>query len=503
VRCPFSGWERPEYQVGRRFLELNITAHRRLFFACRLVAGLFSCLAAACIYVVAHRLYGTRSAVAAVVIWCFSPMVLGHGATIVHDVPGAAMLVLAFLAFLNFLDGVGLPSALCFGVFAGLAVLTRVSAIPVIAFWLLSFLAVRFSGVTAHFWRRAGHVAVSAAVVLLVLNAGYGFSRCMTCLGDYQFFSRTFAGDLGDSPAGNRCQGTALAAIPVPLPKDFVHGLDLQQRDFESPSFPSYLCGEWRDRDWWYYYIFGWCLKTPIGFQALLLLSLLSLIKDLYSGRANRVEWLMLGSSVLVFVIASWKSGFTTHYRYVIPAFPFMTIASTRLWRDGASSIASRFGAAALLIYGVISSLAAFPHSLSYFNEFAGGPTNGGRYLLHSSCDWGQDLYLLAEWYRTHEGNGKKLFLECHGALTTEQLGLPRNSIPGRRHPSSMRSCDELEIEAGLYVVSVSSLYDKSGLIRYLDRLKPCEHIGYSLKVYDLSCDDIKSLRLNEPVGDK
>ena len=35
------------------------------------------------------------------------------------------------------------------------------------------------------------------------------------------------------------------------------------------------------------------------------------------------------------------------------------------------------------------SSLAIYPHSLSYFNELAGGPTKGHYHLIDSNIDWG------------------------------------------------------------------------------------------------------------------
>jgi hypothetical protein len=43
------------------------------------------------------------------------------------------------------------------------------------------------------------------------------------------------------------------------------------------------------------------------------------------------------------------------------------------------------------------STLASYPHQLSYFNELAGGPQNGSKHLLGSNLDWGQDLIFAEE----------------------------------------------------------------------------------------------------------
>jgi hypothetical protein len=40
-------------------------------------------------------------------------------------------------------------------------------------------------------------------------------------------------------------------------------------------------------------------------------------------------------------------------------------------------------------VFGVIS---VHPHYTAYFNELAGGPSNGWRYLSDSNVDIGQDI---------------------------------------------------------------------------------------------------------------
>ena len=44
--------------------------------------------------------------------------------------------------------------------------------------------------------------------------------------------------------------------------------------------------------------------------------------------------------------------------------------------------------------WAVVSSLAVFPHSVSYFNEPAGGPENAAAHLIDASVDWGQGMRL-------------------------------------------------------------------------------------------------------------
>ena len=105
----------------------------------------------------------------------------------------------------------------------------------------------------------------------------------------------------------------------------------------------------------------------------------------------------------MVLVLVSSQTGFNHHMRYIMPMFPFVFVATGKL----ACFIRSecpwkRLAVLALLGAAIFSSLRVYPHSMSYFNELAGGPENGHNYLVDSNIDWGQDLLDLRDWYRQH-----------------------------------------------------------------------------------------------------
>lgn len=58
-----------------------------------------------------------------------------------------------------------------------------------------------------------------------------------------------------------------------------------------------------------------------------------------------------------------------------------------------------------LIAYSVVSSLSVYPHHLSYFNDFVGGPNGGYRHLVGSSLNWGQDLLLTERWVGARAGS--------------------------------------------------------------------------------------------------
>ena len=124
--------------------------------------------------------------------------------------------------------------------------------------------------------RRASEAWQLFAILILALyliNLGYAFKASFQRLGDYRFQSRALSGQPPSDPPkpGNRFTQTWLGPLPVPLPLDYLQGIDCQRNDFEVGG-RSYLHGRWAPRGWWYYYLIGLGIKTPLGTLALLVL---------------------------------------------------------------------------------------------------------------------------------------------------------------------------------------------------------------------------------------
>jgi hypothetical protein len=200
----------------------------------------------------------------------------------------------------------------------------------------------------------------------------------------------------------NIFHGNWLGCISVPLPAQYLRGIDLQKRDFERGLF-SYLRGEWRQVGWWYYYLYALAVKVPIGFLCLTLWSIgLTFSRRITRSRLIDELMLWLPASAFLFFISS-QTGFNHHLRYVLPMFPFAIIGMSKL---ATILHPSQYGKGivmlSFLLWGIASSLSVYPHSLSYFNEFCGGPDEGHHQLSNSNIDWGQDLLYLKAWREEH-----------------------------------------------------------------------------------------------------
>jgi len=121
-------------------------------------------------------------------------------------------------------------------------------------------------------WRdEAGMLLLRMVVGLYVLNLGYLGEGSFTQLKDYQFVSKTLSNN-SDNPSkgGNRFRDSWLGELPMPFPANYIIGIDLQQRDFEDFSRPSYINGHYEAKGWWYYYAYAILLRAPLGTLGLL-----------------------------------------------------------------------------------------------------------------------------------------------------------------------------------------------------------------------------------------
>jgi hypothetical protein len=139
-------------------------------------------------------------------------------------------------------------------------------------------------------------------------------------------------GDDPDTPeVGNRFRDCWWGVLPVPLPADYVSGIDLQRHDFEGHMPPSFLAGEWRQGGWWYYCLFGLAVKVPLGAWALVLWSLVLFLLRRPPGTPFLDELTLWLPAAAILALVSSQTGFNQHLRYVLPLAPFAFIAAAKL----------------------------------------------------------------------------------------------------------------------------------------------------------------------------
>jgi len=485
---------RPEFGIGRRFMELNGERSFLLFSMARWACIPFSVLGACVCWHWARELYGPAAGVLAATLWCASPNIIAHAQAITPDAGAAAMGIAAAYAFWHWLRSPTWGRALAAGAVLGLAELTKTTWVVLFPLWPVLWLVwwwPAWSAVSQWAWRRqATQLGAILILALYVLNCGYGFEGSFKQLGDYRFGSQALGGY--EDPTGPRDEGrsrfvgTFLERIPVPLPENYVLGIDCVKWELERKRI-SYLRGQWRVGGWWYYYLYALAIKVPLGTWVLALLALsVSLCFRGYSA-SWRDELLLLAPLLVVLTLVSSQTGYNHHLRYVLPIFPFAFIWMSKVAR--ALPLENRklaiVGGLALA-WSVGSSVSVYPHSLSYFNELAGGPTGGHAHLggagADSNIDWGQDLLNLRRWLDRHP-EAQPLHLAFNGSYDASCAGIDYAPPPTEPQP-------------GWHALSVNKIRSHTKEFAYFLHFEPVARAGYSIYIYRITLDEANRVRI-------
>ena len=237
--------DRCEWALGTAFVVANSPEKTQLCFALArwslipllLMGGYFG-------FRLTDEMYGVFAAFIFLALWCFSPMLLAWGATICPDVVAAALGVVAVYTFRRWLSKPDWTRAGIAGVCLGLLPLTKLTWIVAFglwpAMWCLWTVPIYLTKAEKRSLPlpRLRQLATILLLGLYTLNMGYLFDGTFRPLGKYGFISQLFRdqealNDQRTDDAGNRFAGTWLGQIPVPLPADFIQGIDTQRLDFE------------------------------------------------------------------------------------------------------------------------------------------------------------------------------------------------------------------------------------------------------------------------------
>jgi 4-amino-4-deoxy-L-arabinose transferase-like glycosyltransferase len=378
----------------------------RVLFLARLPSLLLGLLLGVLVWRWTRDLFGARAGALALLLYTFCPNVLAHSHLVTTDIGTTLAMFAATWAFWRYTARPTRGRLLVAAAAFGLAQLTKVTALFLAPIFVLILLVrlVRLARLgPAGSWRRQaardlGVLLALAAGLLVALNAGFLGEGTLTPLKDYgargyAFVSPTFQA-LAATPG--------VRAVPLPLPFAYVQGLDMTSRDSRVAGW-TYLRGRYSETGFRSYFFWAFLVKVPIATQLLLLLT----VGLRASGRlrAPGAEEFLIVPALFLAAYFSLLFRLDIGLRYILPIFPFLFVFAGRAaaaFSLPALTSRARLGTAAvsaLVVWLGISSAAIHPHYLAYFNEIAGGPDQGWRWLIDSNLDWGQDEAYAREVY--------------------------------------------------------------------------------------------------------
>ncbi|MBI3268115.1 MAG: glycosyltransferase family 39 protein [Planctomycetes bacterium] len=509
-------WARADqWGVSRRFLYAAGNDADRLLFRARSMMVVLGAVLACAVWALARRALGPGPACVALFLACLSPELLAHGPLVTTDVPAALVFFAAWCAFLACLRRLTGTRALVAGALLGVAVCVKFTTLllgPACA--LLAAVRVLRPEAWPVGWRpwaapvplrarraRALHalalLLACAAVAFVVVWAVYGF-RYASSPSDAPADSTAF---WRNYPAGGGLlERAALAARDLRLlPEGCLNSFLIVLRS--GADRPAFLWGERRQGGWWWYFGATFLLKTPLPFLALLLLGAVAVAQGKLVPRGHAAAFLL---PVALYALLCATAKMNIGHRHILAVYPFLFVVAAAgvaaVWRSGRRE--ARIAVLGLLAWVALEAALVHPHYLAYFNQVAGGPDGGWRYLVDSNLDWGQDLKGLKAWLDERRGDPR--FADpvvCYfGSASLDYYGLPRRRLPGYTpipDPATVLPREPLP-PGTIVAVSATNLqavyYNEQNprlrvLLELFARLRgqpPLAKIGYSIFVYEV-----------------
>ena len=431
--------------------------------------------------------FGERGALGAAAWLSLTPAMLGHAGIATLDVPAVATTLWAVYAIMDWLQSPRRLGVLHMGIAVGVAVATKLSAIPFLGLALPACL-VSAALTTAgglrltRLGRRLLDLGAAALVAFAVVTLAYG-GRWKYFTDSTHKFNQALYFLFGKT---GRAHDLAYAfAAHVPLPESLqlllggVQALEVHNQN----GHLSYLLGETHGSGWWYFYLVALAVKTPLP---LLVLGVTGLCLALRDGIRRQDPWrvlpLCLGAALLTFV--SGFSRINIGVRHVLILYPLLALGAgycvvlaARRGRTASGTAAARLGplvAVGLLgAWQVLALARAYPDYLAYFNETV---TNPERVVVDSDLDWGQDLRRLE--LALAERHVERLSFGYLGTADLAREPLPPTVLlaPGAR------------ATGWIAVSALARVYARGGY-DWLDAQPTVARIGKTIDLYYLAAD--------------
>ncbi|MBK8915429.1 MAG: glycosyltransferase family 39 protein [Phycisphaerales bacterium] len=492
VRQPqFAAWE--PWVIGEWFLRANTRDYDALFIQTRWMTLLLGMLAGVVVWAWSSQLFGRWAGLLSLSAYVFCPTVLAHSSVATTDVGAMGLFGLAAYALWSYGRKPTLLRMLLAGAAIGLALAAKLTALLLLAVLPLLMLVMfgrdvlRSSDETpfgriARPW--ALPVLVMPLVALFVVNASYGFRGSTTSAWQGPFDSRGAAQLAG-----------LMRLLPLPFPIEYVRGFDQQQADVERLDIEFlYLNGEVSLKGWWYYFPAAFAFKEPVALVILVFGAVLALGAPLRGKGGGQAFLLLPLAAILVYMM--FFNRLNIGIRYLLPAYPLLFVMIGRLANCAAASVNNPpWGLRARRVTGVaLTGIVAWqalsvsrggPDYLSYFSEAIGGGDHGGRYLLDSNLDWGQDLKRLGEFVRNNPK--QPLFVAAFGHVDPAMYGV--EYAPPPEAPAAGRWIVSRNYLAGMgYPMMYTAPVTMRPHLRveWLRDRTPTAQVGRSMLVFDV-----------------
>jgi tetratricopeptide (TPR) repeat protein len=379
------------FDFSTKFVYVDNDADR-LLNAARFMIVICGILLGVLVFAWAYEWLGFTPAVLALVFYTLSPNLAAHASLVTTDL-GITCFIFGTIYFLWRTSRCLSPFNLTgLSIFFALAIVTKFSALilgPIVLALLM--LAVRqHTTITPR--AAAAIVALLAATSLVAVWAVHGFRYAPSESVSWQLH-------LEQLPLARTVPVIAGVTGWIDrhhlLPNAFTEGFLIFAQSMQPPN-RAFLAGAYSDEGWWYYFPVVFMIKTPISLIALAAIGVVVFARRRYELGLKNEAFIVV--PVLIYLVVSSANRFHVGVRHLLPIYPFILLIGAAGAMALMRARAGRLAFVGVMALWIAVLVGVYPHTLTFFNRFVGGPGNGYKYLTDSNVDWGQGLKLLKTW---------------------------------------------------------------------------------------------------------
>lgn len=403
-----------QWEFGRRLIFNSGHDAELITHTAKMPLLFFFVASAILIFYASQKLYGSRGGLMALTLFSFSPTVLAHSRFVTTDVPALFGVFFASYFFIRYLKEPSRKNFWWAGIMFGLALLTKFSTFLLAPYFI--FLAL-FWGWTRGQGQKGKTAIRCLGKTILIFTVGFAIVVWPV----YYFHTWNYPPERQYRDTQNLLQSFERRAMADPVvwasDKPVLRAaaqyslglLMVTQRSVGGNT--TYFRGEVSRWGWKSYFPIVYFIKEPLAWWGLVMLALLAVITQVKSQKSpvrNHFEEFAMLLWLVIYWAVTLRSNLNIGVRHLLPVYPFAIILVAgqierimpkfKVFNSKRSISILSFTIYILLGWYVLENIKVYPYYLTYFNQVAGGPSQGYKYVVDSNLDWGQDLKRLGQW---------------------------------------------------------------------------------------------------------
>lgn len=491
-----------QWNFGRALIYSSGTDPIKIVHFAKLPLMLFFIFSAILIFIWTKKIYSPRSALLAVFLFALSPTVIAHSRFVTTDVPALFGILFATYFFTRYIKSNTTTNFWLASISFGVAMLTKFSTILLVPYFIIIVIVwtwiheQRFFYPTVRGLIKTGLIIVAGFVI--IVGPVYQL-HLLKYSGAQQKADATITlGNYGSPLIANAIIWASDKPIIRPL-AEYGLGLAMVSQRAEGGN-RTYFLGQLSNSSFRSYFPIVYLLKEPIPLLILLFsavwFGLTSWFKSRESIRnkfKDHFYEFVMALWIIIYMAISIRSNLNIGIRHLMPIYGFIFILIAGQIGNITHQFKPKkwFTIFTFILCGwyVGEFISVYPSYLAYFNQFAGGPSGGHRYVVDSNLDWGQDLWRLADY--AEENKISTMNLDYFGwADPAYYLGSAHKYMRGGTY-TNKESFLKDNPNGGWLAVS-TTFYQESGLsaerpYAWLNNIEPATTIGHSIFVWHIT----------------